>query len=55
MDLPTRLVVALLIIGASVLIVSSLLIVRARKRRAELPRRRGVKSYNRTGKASNGQ
>jgi CBS domain containing-hemolysin-like protein len=54
MDIPPRVVAALSIVLAALFILAVTAILRIRKRRIELPRRRGVKSYNRTGKASGG-
>lgn len=48
MDLPMRIIVALSIIAGGVAIAVPVLIVTAKRRRADKLRRRGIKSYNRT-------
>jgi len=48
MDMPMRLIVAFAIIAGGVVIAIPVLILTARRRRADKLRRRGVKSYNRS-------
>lgn len=48
MDMPMRLIVAFAIIAGGIVLAIPVLILTARRRRADKLRRRGVKSYNRS-------
>lgn len=45
--MPARIIIAISIIGGGILVVVPILIMYARRRRADKLRRRGIKSYNR--------
>ncbi len=53
--MPMRIIIAFSIIAGGMVIAVPVLIIAARRRRADKLRRRGIKSYNRSSGATNGQ